>query len=61
LFQTSTVYVNLNRWLEGTEIVILAFLGVLDSQLERHGSLLCGWNVEKGEVLGPLCEHACIT
>jgi hypothetical protein len=58
LFRTSTVYVNLNRRLEGTEIVIPAFLGVLDSQSERHVCLICGWNVEKREVLGPHCEHA---
>jgi hypothetical protein len=51
----------LNRQLEGTEIVIPALLGVLDSQSERHGCLICGRNVEKHEVLGLLCEHAYIT
>jgi hypothetical protein len=61
LFQASTIYVNLNRQLKGTEIVIPALLGVLDSQSERHGCLICGRNVEKHEVLGPLCEHGYIT
>jgi hypothetical protein len=61
LFRAFTVYVNLNRQLEGTKIVIPALLGVLDSQSERHGCLIYGRNVEKPEVLGPLCEHANIT
>jgi hypothetical protein len=61
LFRASIIYVNLNRRLEGTAIVIPALLGVLDSQSERHGCLICGRNVEKREVLGPLCEHAYIT
>jgi hypothetical protein len=60
LFRASTVYVNLNRRLKGIEIVIPALVGVLDSQSERHRCLIYGWNVEKDEVLGPLCEHAYI-
>jgi hypothetical protein len=46
LFRASTIYVNLNRRLEGIEIVIPTLLGVLDSQSERHGCLICERNVE---------------